>query len=75
MNNQKNCLICLYLEVCEDRKKDETITDCCVPLDDLREKQTEAFKQGGISRFAEVTNEHVNKYKLQSKYWMRVKVE
>ena len=73
--SDKNCLICVYNEVCKDRKRDETITDCCVPELPLREKQRVAWKQGGISLYIAVTHEYVTAIKAKSKYWNKEKLD
>lgn len=67
----KDCLICVYCTVCNERKKDETILDCCIPEAPLRDKQRSAYHAGGIELYAAVTNDYIMKLKAQSEYWKR----
>ena len=72
MNNSKDCTICVYNGVCEDRIKDETITDCCVPEKPLREKQAIALKLS-VEDFIYVTNRYISGIKNKSNYWVNYK--
>jgi len=73
--NNKDCLICVYEEVCQDRKRDETITDCCVPEAPLRAKQRAALRLGGVEAFMRITAEYCNAVKEKSKYWKQEKTK
>jgi len=66
----KDCSTCVYNGVCEDRKDDSTILDCCIPEKPLRKAQNDAFKLGGIELFINVTYTHIRKLKVLSKYWL-----
>lgn len=67
----KNCDICVYIDACEDRDVDESITDCCVPVGPLREKQKAILKSPlfDVATFMMITNSYINSVKRKSKYW------
>lgn len=67
----KNCNICLYKSVCEDRKSDITITDCCVPEKPLRRIQAMCmlYSYDIANRFTRATLDYVKAVKSESEYW------
>lgn len=68
--DKKNCLICVYRDVCEDRKHDSSITDCCIPEKPLRQLQQNAVC---AEQFIALTHKYINTYKKESVYWKNKK--
>lgn len=69
MSAGKNCNICVYDVVCDERKHDPRIIDCCVPEMPLRRAQVEALRVGGVDAFIVTTRVHVLLVKAKSRYW------
>jgi hypothetical protein len=66
----KDCFICVYDDVCLERKLLKTATDCCVPEESLRKLQRQAFATQGVEGFIKATKDYVARVKSRSTYWL-----
>jgi hypothetical protein len=74
--SNKDCSKCVYQDtetlrcISSERYRDEKITDCCIPVKELRRVQKQAWEMGGnVERFIAVTHSYIVKHKSQSTYW------
>jgi hypothetical protein len=66
----KDCTLCVYDGVCEERLEDETILDCLIPVGPLRRLQKNAQT---AEDFITVTNEYIFDVKSKSYYWNSIR--